>query len=122
MKSFNIPGFAALLFLTARAALAATVTYNWAVTWVEVNPDGEKVRPAIGINGQWPCPPIVANVGDTVVVNLVNQLGNETTSLHFHGLFQQGTNFMDGPVGVNQCAIPPGGRFQYQFQVGDSLP
>ena len=41
-------------------------------------------------------------IGDRVVVNLRNQLGNETTSLHFHGLFQTGSNTMDGPAGVTQ--------------------
>ena len=38
-----------------------------------------------GINGQFPCPTIEANVGDTIVVNVVNQLGNETMGIHFHG-------------------------------------
>ena len=56
-------------------------------------------------------------IGDRVVVNLRNQLGNETTSLHFHGLFQQGSNTMDGPAGVTQCPIPPGEKFTYDFVV-----
>jgi len=36
-----------LAFALAQAAIAATVTYDWAMTWVEVAPDGIK-RPAIG--------------------------------------------------------------------------
>ena len=56
-------------------------------------------------------------IGDRVVVNLRNQLGNETTSLHFHGLFQTGSNTMDGPAGVTQCPIPPGEKFTYDFGV-----
>jgi len=56
-------------------------------------------------------------IGDRVVVNLRNQLGNETTSLHFHGLFQTGSNTMDGPAGVTQCPIPPGEKFTYDFVV-----
>jgi iron transport multicopper oxidase len=40
MKSF--------LFLSlAGASWAATVTYNWDITWVEADPDGFK-RPVIG--------------------------------------------------------------------------
>jgi iron transport multicopper oxidase len=74
-----------------------------------------------GINGQWPCPPIEVNLGDTIVVNLVNLLGNETTGIHFHGQSQTGTNTMDGPSGVNQCAIPPGGTFTYSFTVRTSF-
>jgi iron transport multicopper oxidase len=32
-----------------KLALAATVTYNWAITWVEANPDGHLTRPVIGL-------------------------------------------------------------------------
>lgn len=39
--------------------------------------------------------------GDTLVMNVHNQL-NEPTSLHPHGQFQNGTNYMDGPIGVTQ--------------------
>ena len=106
-----------VVLVSAQLALAATVTYNWDVTWVSVNPDGRKVRPAVGINGQWPCPTINVNVGDRLIVNLVNKLGNETTSIHWHGLKQQGSSSMDGPVGVTQCPIPPGGSFTYDFVV-----
>ncbi|KAK5142597.1 hypothetical protein LTR04_002171 [Oleoguttula sp. CCFEE 6159] len=44
-------------------------------------------------------------------------LGNETTSLHFHGLFQHGSNTMDGPSGVTQCPIQPGGSLTYDFVI-----
>jgi iron transport multicopper oxidase len=38
-----------------------------------------------GINGHFPLPAIEVNLGDTLVVNVVNLLGNETTGIHFHG-------------------------------------
>lgn len=66
----------------------ATVTYDFDIGWVTANPDGAFDRPTIGINGQWPIPRISANVGDQIVVNAQNSLGNQTTSLHFHGLYQ----------------------------------
>ncbi len=69
------------------AALAATVSYDFSVDWVRANPDGAFERSTIGINGEWPIPRIVASVGDTVLVNVRNNLGNQSTSLHFHGLF-----------------------------------
>ncbi|KAI9873854.1 MAG: hypothetical protein M1830_010520 [Pleopsidium flavum] len=108
-----------LIFLItlAQMVMAGTVTYNWDITWVMANPDGAMMRPVIGINGQWPCPAINANVGDRVLVNVNNRLGNESTSLHFHGLFQQGSDTMDGPSGVTQCPIPPGSKFTYDFQI-----
>jgi iron transport multicopper oxidase len=65
-------------------ALAKTVTYNWEVGWVTACPDGF-CRPVIGINGAWPCPTVDADLGDTMVLNVKNRLGNETTSIHGHG-------------------------------------
>lgn len=95
-----------LLFVLQVAA--RTVTYNWDVDWVSVSPDGLR-RPAVGINGQWPCPPLHVNIGDRVVINVHNSLGNETTTVHFHGIFQSGSTQMDGPAMVSQCPIQPGG-------------
>ncbi|ORY02655.1 laccase-2 precursor [Clohesyomyces aquaticus] len=104
----------ALIAACAPVPLAKTVTYNFDIGWVSAAPDGY-TRPVIGINGRWPIPTIEANEGDTVVVKAKNSLGNETTSLHFHGMYQKGTNAYDGPVGVAQCSIPPGDSFTYTF-------
>jgi iron transport multicopper oxidase len=101
------------------AALAKAGTYNWDITWVTANPDGLFPRPVIGINNQWPCPKIEANVGDTVTVTITNKLGNETTGLHFHGINQINTPYMDGPSGVTQCPVPPGSSMTYQFVVDE---
>lgn len=105
------------LFSLFAVVRTATVTYDFEVGWVTANPDGAFDRPTIGINGKWPIPPITANVGDQVVVNVLNSLGNQTTSLHFHGLYMNGTTHMDGPVGVTQCPIQPGSRFTYNFTI-----
>ncbi|KAH7128825.1 iron transport multicopper oxidase-like protein FET3 [Dendryphion nanum] len=96
---------------------AATLTYNFDIGWVYANPAGLQNRPVIGINGQWPIPTINATKGDRIIVNAKNSLGNESTSLHFHGLYQNGTTHMDGPVAVTQCDIPPGSTFTYNFTV-----
>ncbi|KAH8892032.1 hypothetical protein GQ53DRAFT_746474 [Thozetella sp. PMI_491] len=101
----------------AYVAKAATVTYDFEIGWVTANPDGAHDRPTIGINGQWPLPRIEANIGDNVVINVLNSLGNQSTSLHFHGLFMNGTTHMDGPSFVSQCPIQPGSRFTYNFTV-----
>lgn len=107
----------ALLSLVFVAAEAKTVTYDFNVTWVRANPDGQFERSTMGINNAWPLPTIEADVGDTVIVNVENGLGNATTSLHFHGLFQNGTTHMDGTIGVSQCGIVPGATFKYNFTV-----
>lgn len=109
--------FLSPLLAVIPAAVARTITYDFNVSWVSANPDGQFERPVIGINGQWPIPTIRGDVGDRIIINTLNSLGDQDTSLHFHGLFMNGTTHMDGPVQVSQCAIPPGGRFTYNFTV-----
>jgi len=111
--------YSVLICAFSLLAHTATVTYDWNITWVTANPDGQVVRPVMGINGQWPPPHLMAAVGDRVVVNVYNQLGNQTASLHFHGLYMNGTAEMDGAVGVTQCPIGSGELFTYNFTVSD---
>jgi len=95
-------------------AFAKTVTYTWSIGWVTAAPDGF-TRQVIGINGQFPLPTIEGDVGDRIVISVYNALGDESTSIHFHGLDQPGSQFSDGPSGVTQCPIPPGGSLVYDF-------
>ncbi|KAI1109010.1 Cupredoxin [Nemania sp. NC0429] len=105
--------------IQAIAVSAATITVWWEVTWVWAAPDGVG-RPVIGINNTWPCPMIQATVGDTVVVNLFNKLGNETTGIHFHGINQINSNYMDGSVGSSQCPLPPNYSITYSFTADEA--
>ncbi|KAK2606153.1 hypothetical protein QQS21_003436 [Conoideocrella luteorostrata] len=97
------------------AAAPVTRMYFWTIADTELNPDGI-YRPMILINNQFPGPLVECNEGDTIIVQVQNKAVN-ATSIHFHGLFQNGTNFMDGTVGVTQCPIAPGSNFTYQFDV-----
>ncbi|KAJ2551792.1 ferroxidase fet3 [Coemansia sp. RSA 1933] len=101
----------------SRRVDAATLEYNWTVGWVDHNMDNLFTRKAIGINGKWPIPAVVGSYGDTLVIHVTNKL-DEATSLHFHGLFQNGTNYYDGGVMVTECGVPPeGGRFTYRVEL-----
>lgn len=91
--------------------------FHWTIADQEFNPDGV-FRPMMLINGQFPGPMIEVNEDDTVVVHVDNQAAN-ATSLHWHGIYQNGTNFMDGTVGITQCPIAPGSTFTYEFTVRD---
>ncbi|GKT92719.1 LOW QUALITY PROTEIN: multicopper oxidase [Colletotrichum tofieldiae] len=112
----------AALALLVTAVLAKTIELDWNIGWVLANPDGAFDKPTIGVNGQWPLPLIEADKGDSLLLTVHNHLGNASTSLHFHGLFQNGTNHMDGAVGVTQCAIPPGKSFTYDFKFSRLVP
>ena len=89
--------------------------YHWTVSDEVVNPDGV-YRQMMLINGQFPGPLIECNEGDTLEVEVENQSTN-ATSFHWHGIYQNGTNWMDGTVGVTQCPIAPGGNFTYRFTI-----
>ncbi|KAK9463898.1 Cupredoxin [Lipomyces oligophaga] len=88
-------------------------TYNFVVSDIKGSPDGYE-RSMTVINGKYPGPLIEGNRGDRIIIHLSNQ-GSSPTSIHFHGLFMNGTNFMDGAGGVAQCFIPSGGQFTYNF-------
>ena len=62
-------------------------------------------------NGQTPGPTIRARVGDTVIVDLENDLDVETT-IHWHGL--EVPNDMDGVAWIFE-PVPAGGAFTYTF-------
>ena len=106
-----------ILLGCSQLALTKTVTYDWSIDWVNRNPDGAFPRPVIGINGEWPCPQIDVDLGDHLVVNIYNNLGNESTGLHWHGLNQYGHATMDGSAGAAQCPVPPNSSFTYSFPV-----
>ncbi|KAK0231920.1 laccase lcc5 [Armillaria nabsnona] len=84
----------------------------------EVSPDGVG-RYAVLANSQIDNTLIRGNKGDKFRINVVNELDNNTyvqsTSIHWHGLFQKGTAWADGPAFVNQCPIVTGDSFLYKF-------
>ena len=82
------------------------------VDW-EVEPD--KFVKAMAYNGQIPGPTIKVDLGDRYVVRVVNELENEDTSLHPHGVNGHDIKF-DGVSGVTQEPIAPGGGvYEYEF-------
>ncbi|KAH3986661.1 hypothetical protein HBH70_009510 [Parastagonospora nodorum] len=89
--------------------------YTWIISDHEHNPDGV-YRPMVLINATFPGPMIECNEGDEIIVHVHNR-GVNATSIHWHGLYQNGTNSMDGTVGVTQCPIPSGRSFTYRFNV-----
>lgn len=92
--------------------------YDFTITLGLAAPDGFW-KPMVLVNGQSPGPLIEAATGDTVRVRVTNLLpNNATTSIHFHGIDQRGTPWMDGVAGVTQCGIPAGGgSWTYEFTV-----
>ncbi|KAF2643484.1 multicopper oxidase [Massarina eburnea CBS 473.64] len=92
-----------------------TREYHWIIAEHELNPDGV-YRPMTLINATFPGPLIECSEGDEIVVHVQNKATN-ATSIHWHGLFQNGSNYMDGTIGITQCPIAPGQSFTYRFNV-----
>ncbi|KAJ2847948.1 hypothetical protein IWW36_003583 [Coemansia brasiliensis] len=74
--------------------------------------DGRAPWKVIGVNGNVIVPPIYVTQGDVLLLNVQNSL-NEPISLHFQGLLQNGTSYLDGTHMVTQCGIPPGDSYTY---------
>ena len=60
---------------------------------------GYFVKSQITINGTTPGPVIRVNLGQTVQVNVINEMGGELGVVHWHGFDQRDTQFNDGPPG-----------------------
>ncbi|KAI7821789.1 Cupredoxin, partial [Kickxella alabastrina] len=93
---------------------AARVEYNWSVSNINVKMDGVNNRLAVAVNGQIPMPLAIASLGDTLVLNLRNEL-NEPTGLHSHGILNNGTNYYDGAGMVTECGIAPRSQMAYEI-------
>lgn len=75
----------------------------------------EQRKAALLINGSYPGPKLEVMEGEEVEITVVNALHSDAISIHWHGLHQDGTPFMDGARGVAQAGILPGSNFTYKF-------
>lgn len=92
-----------------------TVYYNFDISNITMSLDGFS-REVLAINGQYPGPTIEANWGDIISITVNNNMENNGTSIHYHGIRQWHRNTEDGVPGVTECPIPPGGSRVYYFQ------
>lgn len=115
-----LPSLLVALWSWATVAQAATHTFNWTTGWGNYNVDGNFERPVITCNGEFPWPDLKVKRGDRIQLYLTNGFDDRNTSLHFHGLFQNGTNMMDGPEMITQCPIAPGDTMLYNFTIDDN--
>ena len=81
-----------------------------------VTVDGEP-RMVIAVNETVPGPPIVVYEGQILIIHVKNNLLSDSLTIHWHGLHQKGTPFMDGVGYISQCPIAAGQSFTYQFKV-----
>lgn len=106
---------ASLSLLFAPYSVAAIKEYHLNINQGTVNVTGKPVQ-RITVNGKFIAPLLEFEEGDEAVIHVHNQLKDQDTSLHWHGLLLPG--LMDGVPGFNGFkGIKPNGSFEYRFKV-----
>ncbi|XP_025829791.1 laccase-5 isoform X2 [Agrilus planipennis] len=72
-------------------------------------------RGILTANRMIPGPSIQVCEGDKVVVDVENHMEGMEVTIHWHGLWQRGTQYYDGVPFVTQCPIQQGNTFRYQW-------
>ncbi|KAF7336444.1 Multicopper oxidase [Mycena sanguinolenta] len=117
--------FLSIALVVATLASAATVgpVGDILVANASVTLDGT-TRPAVLSGGQFPGTTIIGNKGDRFQLNVVNNQFDprmlQSTSIHWHGIFQNGTASYDGAAFITQCPIAHGNSFLYDFTVNQA--
>ncbi|MBD3657148.1 copper resistance system multicopper oxidase [Marinobacter sp.] len=112
MKNALMAGALGLLM----PVMAAAGEYSLTVDRVMID-TGDFVKEGIGYNGASPGPVLRFKEGESVTINVTNNL-DEPTSIHWHGLilpFEQ-----DGVPGISFEGIQPGETFTYEFPIVQS--
>ncbi|OAX81865.1 hypothetical protein ACJ72_03790 [Emergomyces africanus] len=91
------------------------VEYHLEISNTTLAPDGFE-RLVLAVNGQFPGPTIRASWGDTLRIHVKNNLQDNGTSIHWHGIRQKYTSHQDGTNGITECPIAPGDTKTYEFK------
>lgn len=93
-----------------------TRTYHLTITNGTAAPDGVPRSPTFLINEKYMGPTIYADWGDEIVVAVENQLRDNGTGIHWHGMRQWLTGFEDGVPGLTECPLAPGKSRVYRWR------
>ena len=89
--------------------------YTLHIQETDLNPDGAKVVRGITANRMFPAKEIRLKQGDMFRAVLDNNLSDQSTSLHWHGLLVPAA--MDGVPDVSHVPIKPHEAFVYEFPI-----
>ena len=103
-----------------RCATITNETFTINNCSIPMTVDGKTFRSVLTINGLIPAPNLIVYEGQTVVAKVTNMLSSDITSIHWHGMHQKNTPWMDGVGGISHCPINPGTNFTYIFNATPS--
>lgn len=106
-----------VMALSAALARADVVDIHLDIAPLRIAPAGRSAD-ALAINGVIPGPVLRFREGDTARIHVRNQLPDEDTSLHWHGLLLP--NAQDGVPHLTTSPIHPGETRTYEFPLRQS--
>ncbi|KAH9287979.1 hypothetical protein KI387_032096 [Taxus chinensis] len=107
--------FVCVIFIAPWEASAAIVHHKFTIETQKVWRLC-KEQAIVTVNGQFPGPTIYVHEGDNVVVEVENKVHDNIT-IHWHGVKQLRSCWVDGPAYITQCPISQGNTFTYNFTV-----
>ncbi|KAJ7368994.1 multicopper redoxase [Mycena albidolilacea] len=114
----NFPSLFVFSLVSSSYAFGPGNVRNLQIVNKNLNLDGFP-RSTVVAGGTFPGTPILANKGDRLLINVIDSLTDPTmlrsTSIHWHGIFQDETSWADGPAFVTQCPIAANNSFLYDF-------
>lgn len=81
-------------------------------------------RVIMTVNQKLPGPDINCCRNDRIIVDVKNHMPGQGIAIHWHGMPQRNSPWMDGVPAVTQCPINHGNRFRYAFtaaQIGSHI-
>ncbi|XP_066595329.1 uncharacterized protein [Prorops nasuta] len=83
-----------------------------------VEADGVE-RGFLSANRMLPGPMIEVCEGDRVLIDVFNNIEGGEVTIHWHGIFQKGSQYYDGAPFITQCPIMEGTTFRYSWLAGN---
>ena len=116
MSKFSLHAcMVAACLIVPQSIFAAVREYHLNISEQTINVTGKPVK-KLTVNGQFPAPTLTFEEGDDAVIYVHNQLKNQSTALHWHGILLPAV--MDGVPGFNGFkGIAPNGDFVYRFKI-----
>lgn len=74
----------------------------------------------MSINRKIPGPAIHVCKNDLIVVDVSNEMGGTSASIHWHGFHQRATPYFDGVPFITQCPIHSSTTFRYSFRATEA--
>ena len=108
----------ALALFSSTWGFAAVKEYHLTIDEGMVNVTGKSLK-RITVNGKFPAPLLEFEEGDEAIIRVKNNLKNQDSSIHWHGLLLPG--IMDGVPGFNGFnGIKPQSEYVYKFKIRQS--